>query len=218
MSIARGRILRGPSSTSAEPIGVKTGGELPFGRVEKAEIVDVRERAGRILDEAAAQAKAIVSRAEEQAAELRAKAVDEGRAVGEAQLAGAWMRLRVEDGARAQRDLDQTVALARLLAERILGEALAVDPTRITAIARQALAQARRARRILIVANPDDAVVLAREKATLGLEQAEIELQADPSLSRGSLRLRTDLGNLDADLSPQLDRLVTALRDGLRAG
>lgn len=218
MSIARGRIVRGPLSSKPPESAAPTGRRIPSGRLTKAAVVDARGSAAHILEEARARAEALITRAEEEAAAIRTNAAEEGRAEGAATLAAAWLRLRAFDETRAERDLEKTLALARMIAERLLGEALALDPSHITSIARQALVQARLARRVLIVASPDDATVLAQQKAALGLEHAEIEVQAEPSLSRGSLRLKTDLGNLDADLAPQLDRLVAALRDGLRAG
>jgi flagellar biosynthesis/type III secretory pathway protein FliH len=42
-----------------------------------------------------------------------------------------------------------------------------------------------------------------------------VDIRADPLLSRGSLRIHTNLGNLDAQLTPQLERLAKALRDAL---
>ena len=42
-----------------------------------------------------------------------------------------------------------------------------------------------------------------------------IDIRVDPLLSRGSLRIHTNLGSLDAQLTPQLERLAKALRDAL---
>jgi hypothetical protein len=41
---------------------------------------------------------------------------------------------------------------------------------------------------------------------------------ADPERPRNSLRLDTDIGVLDADLAPQLDRLLPKLRESLGHG
>jgi flagellar biosynthesis/type III secretory pathway protein FliH len=99
------------------------------------------------------------------------------------------------------------------MAERLIGESLELDPGRVTAIARQALANVRRVRTVAIFAHPEDAPVLRQDIERLGLEGAAIEIHADPARSRGSLLMRTDLGTLDADLCLQLDRLAAALRD-----
>jgi flagellar biosynthesis/type III secretory pathway protein FliH len=84
-------------------------------------------------------------------------------------------------------------------------------------MARQTLAAASQARRIEVRAHPDDAEALSSHLASLGLEEAAIEIHADPSRTRGSLLFDTDLGILDADITIQLDRLTRSLRDGLLA-
>ena len=68
---------------------------------------------------------------------------------------------------------------------------------------------------------------LVREIAQLGAPLLERALAAselappvvvvvDAKRARGSLRLDTELGSLDADLAPQLDRLAEKLREALR--
>lgn len=219
MKLARGRILRAEEAGTSQ-ITLRSGSDaesMPRGRLVPAAVVEAKEEASQIVADARAQAEVLLAEAARASSDARAKAIGEGRAQGAAELASAWLRLRAEEDARNDRDLEQTLALARMITERLLGEALAMDPARLLSIARQALAQARLARRVLIVCHPDDQGVLAREMPALGLESAIVELQADPSRSRGSLRFETDLGILDADLAPQLDRLLAALRDGLRA-
>lgn len=218
MTLARGRVLRpevDASGTTVVP--VSAGTPVARGRVASGAIVAAAERAARIVAEAEERARAIVAEASLAAEGARAQALEEARAEGAANVAAAWLALRTDEAARDERDLDKTVGVARIVAERLLGETLSLDPSRIAAIARQALAQARLARRVVIVAHPDDAAALDRQKGDLGLEGAAVEIHADPARARGSLRLDTDLGTLDADLAPQLDRLVAALRDGLRS-
>jgi flagellar biosynthesis/type III secretory pathway protein FliH len=41
-------------------------------------------------------------------------------------------------------------------------------------------------------------------------------VNADATLTRGSLVVHTDLGTIDAQLRPQLDRLAKALREAMR--
>lgn len=217
--LARGRVLKlDVSANDVTLVPVSGSAEIPTARLLPKAVVDAAENAALIVSQAEARAKTILEEAEASAQETRAKAAEDGRAEGAAALASAWLRLRAEEAARDERELEGTLSLARMIAERLLGETLALDPSRVLGIARQALAQARLARRITIFAHPEDAALLAREKAALGLEPAVVELHADATLSRGSLRLETDLGILDADLAPQLDRLIAALRDGLRTG
>jgi flagellar assembly protein FliH len=111
--------------------------------------------------------------------------------------------------------LDRQVDLARLLAERLLGESLRVAPEQVVALARQALGEARGARRITVVAHPDDAQILEHSLPALGLDPSVARVRADASRARGNLRIETEIGVLDAELAPQLERLALKLRESL---
>jgi flagellar biosynthesis/type III secretory pathway protein FliH len=185
--------------------------------VLKAAAAEASLEASARLAAAREEAGAILASAEHRALAIAEQARDEGRKAGAAELVAAWVRLRAEQEAHDERDLDRTVELARVLAEHLIGASLALDPAKIQSIARQALASARQSRRIALRAHPEDAEALRGDLASLGLEGTAIEIHADPSRSRGSLLLDTDLGTLDANLSLQLDRLARSLRDGFRS-
>ena len=74
-----------------------------------------------------------------------------------------------------------------------------------------------KARRVTIVAHPEDARLIEEALSSLKAPGAAAVL-VDPARARGSLRLDTDVGVLDADLAPQLDRLLPKLRESLRNG
>jgi flagellar biosynthesis/type III secretory pathway protein FliH len=177
--------------------------------------VDATDLARRTLAGARAEASEIVRRAKIEAAEQAARVAEEAREAEVARLAAQFLAVRAHDERRAERDLERTVALARVLAERLLGEALEADPRRAVALARQALVEARGAKRVVIEACPLDVEALRSHVEEIGLPAAAIEIRAETSLSRGSLRLTTNLGTLDAQLTPQLERLAEALRDAL---
>jgi flagellar biosynthesis/type III secretory pathway protein FliH len=107
------------------------------------------------------------------------------------------------------------MSLSVLLAERLLGHALELRPEHVAALARQALVEARGARRATIEAHPLDAEALQRHLVDVGTTDAVVEVRASAELTRGSLRVHTNLGTLDAKLTPQLERLAKALRDAL---
>jgi flagellar biosynthesis/type III secretory pathway protein FliH len=183
------------------------------------EEVSAHQNADVILNRALTRARAIVdgarADAERAAKEAAARAAEEEQA----RLAAAWLALRSAEENRVARDLDRAIALARLLAERLIGHAVAVDPAVIAALAKQALTEARGARSVRIDANPLDAASLRDALGKSGLGGAEgvaLEINDDDSLARGSLRVHTDLGTLDARLTPRLERLAAALRDALR--
>jgi flagellar biosynthesis/type III secretory pathway protein FliH len=108
------------------------------------------------------------------------------------------------------------LSVAVALAERLVGETLALDPSRIAAVARGVLAEARGARRAVIHAHPVDAEVLRNHLTALGLDPQSVAVEKDDGLARGALRLHTDVGIIDAQLTSRLDRLAEALRDALR--
>jgi flagellar biosynthesis/type III secretory pathway protein FliH len=209
--LARGRIVR------AQEAAVRVAADAPQAvaraRVVKKDAADARVEARRIVAEAEGHARDLVEKANRDARKIKAEAEQAGREDGAHRFAAAYLKLRSEQAAHDERDLARSIDLARAMAERLIGESLALDPSRVTAIARQALANVRRVRSVAIVAHPDDAEPLRRDVERLGLEGAAIEIHADATRSRGSLLMRTDLGTLDADLCLQLDRLAAALRD-----
>jgi flagellar biosynthesis/type III secretory pathway protein FliH len=217
LTVAKGRIVRGAASLAAKPVVLAGATAHPYGRVVQRAAAEAAEKAAERLARAEQAARALLEEAEQTARALRDEARQEGRKQGAAELAAAWVKLRTEENARDERDLDRTVALARAMAERLVGEAIALEPAKIAALARQTLAAAKQARRIVLVAHPDDAATLQAHVASLGLEHSALEIHADESRTRGSLLLETDLGIIDADLTIQLDRLARSLRDGLRS-
>ena len=180
------------------------------------EEVEGREAAAAIVAAAEDTARRIITQAESDARQAARAAADEARDAEHAKLAALYLSLRQADEERAERDLGYATEVAIALAERLLGDVLVRDPRRIVALAQQALAEARGARRAVIDASPLDADVLQHHLDEVGFPPHTVEVRPDPSLTRGSLRLSTNLGTLDAQLRPQLERLAAALRDALQ--
>ena len=197
--MVRGRIVRAAFAESAPPPKNHAGA-----RRIAAEEVLAHERAD-----------AIIARAKESAAKVAEEAAAEAKQAEHAKLAAQYLVLHARDEQRADRDLERAIKLAVLLAERLLGAAIEQDPAKIAALARQALAEARGARRAKIEAHPLDAEALRKDVAQLGLPEGSVEVTIDTELARGSLMLHTDLGILDAKLIVQLERLAAALRDAI---
>lgn len=57
--------------------------------------------------------------------------------------------------------------------------------------------------------------MLEATRETLGLPADAVRVQPDVARGRGSLRLDTEIGVLDAELAPQLERLSLKLRENL---
>jgi flagellar biosynthesis/type III secretory pathway protein FliH len=216
MRVGLGRIIKAEGLANAEPVALEVEHEtLPRGQVVRREVLEAAERARSLVAAAEMQAARLISDAERAVAELRLRAETEARADAAAKLAARALALRHYEARAEERALDRCVELSRLLAERLLGESLRVAPEQIRALARQALSEARGARRILLVAHPDDARLLEVSLPALGLDPGVAQVRPDPARSRGNLRIETEIGVLDAEIAPQLERLSLKLRQSL---
>lgn len=215
MTLARGRVLRDAPVVRPARNPEGPGARLPRGHRVPRDVVATTERAQTLLAEARACATRILAGAEREAAELRLRAEVTGRADASARLAAQVLAQAENEAAAAARGLERSVELARLLAERLLGEELRLDGARVAALARQALREAGGARRVVLAAHPEDAEALRRELPGLAEGYRAFSVVEDPSRTRGSLRIESDVGVLDADLAPQLDRLLGLLRESL---
>ncbi|MEI9952110.1 MAG: hypothetical protein WDO74_24775 [Pseudomonadota bacterium] len=176
--------------------------------------------------EAAERARALIAAAEAHAAKLTS---DAERAVAEIHLRNRSSRGCRRPKSRCapshfastrpapdERALDRSVELARLLAERLLGESLRVAPEQGD---RPGPPSARRSARR--AAHHPGRSPGRRETARVFAANARlrrgrgVQLRPDPARSRGNLRIETEIGVLDAELAPQLERLSLKLRESL---
>src|SRR5688500_5776802 len=151
MTLARARIIKAAFSdadaTRSAPVS-----SIPMGRRVAREIMDAHAEAERIREDA------------------KRDAAREAREEEVARLAATFLALRRADEERAERDLDRAVELAKILAERLVGEGLKIEPERIAALAANALAETRGARNVRIDAHPDDVTPLREALAAVGHE------------------------------------------------
>lgn len=206
MALTKARVIRGDGTVSPRPLV----SEATRSRIAKEEH-DAREAGRVILERARAQAAAIESEARQSAQGVVDRASAEAREIEAAKFAASYLALRAREARADATSLDRSIGLARIMAERLLGESLRVDPAQVASLAAQALAEAQGARSARIEAHPEDASILRREM--LRFAPLVVTIAEDPGLARGSLRLHTDLGTLDAKLPVQLERLAAALRD-----
>ena len=216
MKLSVGRVIKAEALASAVRVSLHVDEKtLPRGQVVRREVLDAAERAARLIAAAEERATRILRDAERAASELRLRAEAEARADAAAQIAARALALRHHEVRADERALDRTIGLARLLAERLLGQSLRVAPEQVVALAKQALAEARGARHICIVAHPEDTMILEQSLPALGLGPETVQVRSDASRTRGNLRIETEIGVLDAALAPQLDRLSLKLRESL---
>lgn len=216
MAVTRGRIVRAPAASRVRSASTADTPRRDVGRRVVAVAADAAAAARARVAQAERDAEAIVLRARVEASAAAVEVAGEARAAEEARLAAAFLALRAREEAAAERDVDRAIGLSVVLAERLVGAALEVRPERIALMARQALHEARGARRAIIEAHPLDAAVLSTHLESLGLPRGSVDVHENPELARGALLLSTDLGPLNARLTPQLERLAAALRDALR--
>jgi len=214
----RARIIPASEAEGAEPLlapGIARGiGEERARRVVREEM-EGRSNAEQRVIEAQAAAEALLADARSRATQALETAAREAREGAAAELTARWLALRQAEQAALGRDGDRVIALAVALAERLLGASLALEPSRIGDLARAVFDETRGARRAIIEAHPLDADELKRQLVSGQLALPSVEVRGDETLARGELRLHTDVGTIDARLSPRFDRLAAALRGAL---
>ncbi|MFW5740919.1 MAG: FliH/SctL family protein [Myxococcota bacterium] len=225
MSIRPGRILRRGEPMQAltlgcaetQPASVDAARRAERGRVIRRERVEIAQRAAELLDDARRQAADCIHEAEQEAERIRQGARKEGLEQGSAELAASWLEFHRRETEADQAALDRSITIGRLLAERLIGESLRLDADVVAGMAREAMHQLWRSRKVSIYAHPDDVAALERHVATFGMPPERILIVPDPARTRGSLRFTSDFGELDGALGPQLDRLAEAIRQELGA-
>ena len=215
--LTRGRVVRGEAVDRAPPILGGGLGEEQRARMSREE-VEAHQNADRIVHLALTRSESILASARADAERVAREAAHQAAEAEQARLAAAWLALREREEKRTAREIERSIAIAKLLAERLIGREITLNPGLVGSIAREALAEARGARRVRLEANPLDAEALRAQLVSAGLggpEGVVIEVIENTELARGSLRVHTELGTLDARLNPRLERLAAALRDAL---
>lgn len=136
---------------------------------------------------------------------------DTSRAASTDYAIGAALGARRAAAHALASQLPDVVGLARLMAERLVGAALAESDQALLHFATRLLDEARGARRLELSCAPPDAPRLGRALHAQGLER-DVVVNADAALPPNTLVLDTDLGRLEASLSGALDALEDAAR------
>jgi type III secretion protein L len=175
--------------------------------------------------EASLEAKDILAKAQEQAAQLLedarrekekvlAESTDRGYAAGLDQwndaLADAWKQ-REEFLSRHEAEL---VKLAVAIAKKIIGHSVVMNPDIVLQTAKEALRSVRSERRVTIKVNPADEAALREQAASLkmlGPEIGELAIIGNPAIEAGGCIVESDLGMIDAQIGTQLASIENAL-------
>lgn len=213
----RAHIIRAANASLAvnvalPPTELRAALPPPRPRVIARPLAEAQAEARALLDKAREEAQQILSRAEAAANDLILQQQARARADALCLVVGEALELRKRQAELSRNVLDRSVDFATILAERVLGEELALSPDRVRALARQVIEEAAGARHAIIVAHPRDASELRAGLGSLGSLLDSIGIEDDASLSRGHIRVETELGVIEADLRGQLERLSTQLR------
>jgi flagellar biosynthesis/type III secretory pathway protein FliH len=183
------------------------------GRVVPGAVLSAREQAARLLAHAEASRAAVQADAERRGFEAGYAA---GREAALAEVTETMAAARADAEVVRARVADPALLLARRMAEKIVGRAIALEPAVLGEIAAQALAASRATSGQLVLrVHPDDLPALEAERPRWRERLAaavQLRVVTDPAVGRAGCVVETPAGRVDARLGPQLDALERAVR------
>ena len=188
------------------------------GGAPDVDVEELIERAQRDADQIVNQAKGEAAAIEKEAYE---KGIEEGRKTGElmaeqqmqAILSTYHQSLTALDQVR-DRMLDQMqldiLDLVLHTTRKLVETELRANPHAILAMVKEAIQTLKQRKNLTVYLNADD------HRFTMSISEAErqswlgtqIQLEVDPQLVRGSFRIETTSGELDAEIETRLNRLA----------
>lgn len=201
-------------------------------------VQDVQVRAQQAIDSAREQARAIIAEAEAAANEIRERAKEQGIADAKneitkqveakaQQLSDTRCKTAV---ASCEKSLDQlatsttewlgiwrqqTITLACQIAEKLVRHEMSINEEVLHGWLEEAIVATRDMREVRIIINPDDFTVVGRFLQHLAKavpQAANAEIVPDPKIEIGGCIVRNSDGEIDQQLSTQLERLVEQLK------
>ncbi|HEY2477654.1 MAG TPA: FliH/SctL family protein [Solirubrobacterales bacterium] len=144
----------------------------------------------------------------------RAAGYEEGRAAGRAEVSAAAHALAMAaaelDAARSAAAADAepvAVELAFQIAAKVLGGELEARPEAVLDVVRGALRRLTEPLPATILVNPEDAELVRDSIADFSVEHGgELSVREDRRVERGGCVVRTAAGEVDAQISAQLER------------
>ncbi len=187
----------------------------PTGRIVNAEVTQAAVRAKRLVADAETNIAERRLAFEKSLESMRDELQGQARAEAELSLAAKVIEVAALRQRSLERARDDIVELAKLMAERVIGETLTMSPERLVTMARRCIDESRGSSHIVVLAHPREAVLLGQQLE--GLDPAiEIHVEPEPALKPGDLRIETDVGTLDAKIGTQLASLAAKIRESLR--
>ncbi len=200
-------------------------------------VQDVRQQADEYFAEMQAKAAKLIDQAESEAEAIREAARQQGlkdaeaeveKKVGELahQLSDARCKTAIQTCERTVKNLTdstmqwlevwrkQTVTLASKMAERVVRREMQDNSEVLSAWLEEAIVATRDMRDLRILVHPDDFAVAGRFLTQLAKtvpQAATAEVLPDPELELGGCIVRNSDGQIDQQLTTQLDRLIDQL-------
>ncbi|HVO54554.1 MAG TPA: FliH/SctL family protein [Solirubrobacterales bacterium] len=168
---------------------------------------------------AAAESERREAEEAERLAAVREEAFAAGLAAGReelgpavAALGSAARELREEAAAAAERAERAAAELALRIADKVLGAALEVRPELVLEVTRGALRRLVEPREATLLVSPEDAETVRDAVEELGGEHgAPLAVRAERRVPRGGCIVRTEAGEIDAQIAGQLERAATVV-------
>ena len=112
MMLAKGRVVRESAAHGAKAVTLAGIESPPRGQLVARAVAEAAHEAQERLARAEQAARAVLDEAERTARAIRDEARASARQEAAAELAAAWIKLRTEEAARDEKDLDRAVAHA----------------------------------------------------------------------------------------------------------
>jgi flagellar assembly protein FliH len=180
-------------------------------------LLATRDEAQRLLDEAAADARAIVEGARSEAEQLLLAARERAREEAHAETARWLASVAVERERLLSSAEAEVVALALEVARRVVGVAAERHPEIAVESASRALAAARHRAALSLRVHPADAPAVRAAERRLSSEVGRaVVLVEDDAVGRGGAVVSSEAGTVVASLEAQLQALRRALDGAVR--
>ena len=209
--MAIGKVIKGdgaaePGATPERPLlrppSIR-GASAGAGGVLTREVVEAKQGAQAIIEEALREKERILAEAREQ-----------GRQEGLAQATEIVLRAKMQAGELLGNYERDVIALGLRVAEKIIGRSLEKDPDLMVELCASAIDNLRSARAMVLRVNPKAAAVLRAKKPTL-MEligrAVDLSIREDPEVAPVGCIVQTEFGTVDAQLPTQLEMLQNIL-------
>jgi type III secretion system HrpE/YscL family protein len=179
----------------------------------KSGLASALSEAQSIIEAAQERASEITSEAERKFKEAQENGYRQGFNQGLADASRKSVRLIEESTEVAERLAEEGAKLAIAIAGTVIGEHIKIEPDVAKKIAMRAIQESVIGENVTLVICPDDEAVMNQSLGQLRrvAGNAAVNIETDPSFSRGSCMVRTDFGEIDATI----ETLLLSIRERL---